>query len=111
MKSVLVTGASTGIGRASALRMDAAGWRVFASVRREEDGEGLKRAASEHLVPLILDVTDAEQLAAASERIAAAVGAAGLDGLVNNAGIAVMAPLETVALDDLRHQLEVNLIS
>ncbi len=111
VKSVLVTGASTGIGRASALRMDAAGWRVFASVRREEDGEGLKRAASEHLVPLILDVTDAEQLAAASERIAAAVGAAGLDGLVNNAGIAVMAPLETVALDDLRHQLEVNLIS
>lgn len=111
MKSVLVTGASTGIGRASALRMDAAGWRVFASVRREEDGEDLRRAASERLVPLILDVTNAEQVAATAERIENEVGGAGLDGLVNNAGIAVMAPLETIPLDDLRHQLEVNLIS
>lgn len=91
--------------------MDAAGWRVFASVRREEDGEDLQRAGSERLVPLILDVTEAEQVAAAAERIGAAVGSTGLDGLVNNAGIAVMAPLETVALEDLRHQLEVNLVS
>jgi NAD(P)-dependent dehydrogenase (short-subunit alcohol dehydrogenase family) len=91
--------------------MDADGWRVFASVRREEDAEDLRQAASGRLVPLILDVTDAGQLAAAAERIGAEVGAAGLDGLVNNAGIAVMAPLETIELDDLRHQLEVNLIS
>jgi NAD(P)-dependent dehydrogenase (short-subunit alcohol dehydrogenase family) len=111
VKSVLITGASTGIGRAGALRMDADGWRVFASVRREEDAEDLRQAASGRLVPLILDVTDAGQLAAAAERIGAEVGAAGLDGLVNNAGIAVMAPLETIELDDLRHQLEVNLIS
>jgi len=111
VKSVLVTGASTGIGRATALRMDAAGWRVFASVRREQDGEDLGRVASGRLVPLILDVTDSEQVAAAAERVAAEVGPAGLDGLVNNAGIAVMAPLETVGLDDLRHQLEVNLIA
>ncbi len=111
VKSVLVTGASTGIGRASALRMDGEGWRVFASVRREEDGEDLRQAASARLVPLILDVTDAEQVAGAAERIGDEVGPAGLDGLVNNAGIAVMAPLETVALEDLRHQLEVNLIA
>lgn len=111
VKSVLITGASTGIGRASALRMDAEGWRVFATVRREEDGEDLRRAASERLTPLILDVTDAAQVEAAAERVAAEVGAAGLDGLVNNAGIAVMAPLETIPIEDLRHQLEVNLIS
>lgn len=111
MKSVLITGASTGIGRASALRMDAEGWRVFASVRREEDGEDLRQSASARLVPLILDVTNVEQVAAAAERIGDEVGAAGLDGLVNNAGIAVMAPLETLALEDLRHQLEVNLIA
>lgn len=91
--------------------MDAEGWRVFASVRREQDAEGLRRAASERLVPLILDVTDAGQLAAVAERIGAEVEAAGLDGLVNNAGIAVMAPLETIPLEDFRHQLEVNLIS
>lgn len=111
VKSVLITGASTGIGRASALRMDAAGWRVFATVRGEEDAEGLRRAGSERLRPLLLDITAAEQIAATAECVAAEVGTDGLDGLVNNAGIAVMAPLETLQLDDLRHQLEVNLVS
>ena len=111
MRSVLVTGASTGIGRATALRMDAEGWRVFASVRRDEDAAALRDAGSERLVPLMLDVTDAEQIAAAAMQIGEAVGEGGLDGLVNNAGIAVMSPLETLPLDDLRRQLEVNLIS
>ncbi|HEY0391990.1 MAG TPA: SDR family NAD(P)-dependent oxidoreductase [Solirubrobacterales bacterium] len=111
MKSVLITGASTGIGRASALRMDAEGWRVFASVRREEDAAALRKVASERLVPLMLDVTDADQIAAVTEQIGGTVGKGGLDGLVNNAGIAVMSPLETIPLDDLRQQLEVNLIS
>lgn len=91
--------------------MDAAGWRVFASVRREEDAEALRQAGSQRLETLLLDVTDPAQIAAAAERVGAEVGAAGLDGLVNNAGIAVMAPLETIPLEDLRHQLEVNLIS
>jgi NAD(P)-dependent dehydrogenase (short-subunit alcohol dehydrogenase family) len=91
--------------------MDAEGWRVFASVRREEDAANLREAASEQLVPLLLDVTDAEQIAATVELIGEAVGRTGLDGLVNNAGIAVMAPLETIPLEDLRQQLEVNLIS
>jgi NAD(P)-dependent dehydrogenase (short-subunit alcohol dehydrogenase family) len=111
VKSVLITGASTGIGRASALRMDANGWRVFAGVRREEDAAALRGAASDRLVPLMLDVTDAAQISAAAEQVAAAVGKAGLDGLVNNAGIGVMAPLETVPIEDLRHQIEVNLVS
>jgi NAD(P)-dependent dehydrogenase (short-subunit alcohol dehydrogenase family) len=109
VKSVLITGASTGIGRASALRLDAEGWRVFAGVRREEDAESLGQAASERLLPLNLDVTDTGQIAAASERITAEVGEAGLDGLVNNAGIAVPGPLEALPIDDFRRQVEVNL--
>jgi len=109
MKSVLITGASTGIGRASAMRMDAAGWRVFAGVRREEDADSLRAEASSRLAPLTLDVTDAAQIAAAAERIESEVGSTGLDGLVNNAGIAVPSPLETIPLEDFRHQIEVNL--
>ncbi|HEU4736488.1 MAG TPA: SDR family NAD(P)-dependent oxidoreductase [Solirubrobacterales bacterium] len=109
MKSVLITGASTGIGRAAALRLDRAGWRVFAGVRRQEDAVSLRAEASSNLEPLTLDVTEADQIAAAAERIATAVGATGLDGLVNNAGIAVPSPLETLPVDDFRHQIEVNL--
>jgi NAD(P)-dependent dehydrogenase (short-subunit alcohol dehydrogenase family) len=111
MRSVLITGASTGIGRAAALRMDAEGWRVFAGVRREEDAAALRAATSERLVPVMLDVTDAGQIAAAVAMVAGEVGEAGLDGLVNNAGIAVLGPLETVPVDDFRRQLEVNLVA
>jgi NAD(P)-dependent dehydrogenase (short-subunit alcohol dehydrogenase family) len=111
VKSVLITGASTGIGRASALRMDAEGWRVFATVRREEDAAKLRDASSERLVPLMLEVTEASQIAAVAGQIGEAVGGSGLDGLVNNAGMAVMSPLETIPLEDLRKQLEVNLVS
>jgi NAD(P)-dependent dehydrogenase (short-subunit alcohol dehydrogenase family) len=110
VRSVLVTGASTGIGRAAALRLDTSGWQVFAGVRREEDAASLREAGSERLTPLILDVTVPEQIAAAAARIEAESDG-GLDGLVNNAGVAVPGPLETVPLDDLRHQLEVNLVA
>lgn len=110
MQSVLVTGASTGIGRATALRLDGSGWKVFAGVRREEDAVSLRAEASERLTPVILDVTDHEQIAAAAERIERESDG-GLDGLVNNAGVAVPGPLETVPLEDLRHQLEVNLVA
>ncbi len=102
-----MTGASTGIGRASALRLDGAGWRVFAGVRREEDAESLREAGSERLTPVHLDVTDADQIAAAAERVGA--GGGGLAGLVNNAGVAVPSPLETIPIEDFRRQLEVNL--
>jgi NAD(P)-dependent dehydrogenase (short-subunit alcohol dehydrogenase family) len=108
VRAVLVTGASTGIGRATALRLDAAGWTVFAGVRRESDAEALVAAGSDRLVPLIIDVTDAGQIAAAAERIGAEAGG-GLGGLVNNAGIAIPGPLETLPLDDFRRQVEVNL--
>lgn len=108
MRFVLVTGASTGIGRATALRLDRAGWNVFAGVRREEDAEALRADGSERLTPLMLDVTDPERIAAAAERVEAEANGR-LDGLVNNAGVAVPSPLETMPIEDFRRQVEVNL--
>ncbi|MEZ5075954.1 MAG: SDR family NAD(P)-dependent oxidoreductase [Solirubrobacterales bacterium] len=107
MDSVLVTGASTGIGRATALRLAAAGWRVFAGVRREEDAAALREAAVGPLQPLFLDVTDPGQIEAARERVEA--DGAALAGLVNNAGVAIPGPLETLPLEDFRRQVEINL--
>lgn len=109
MRSVLVTGASTGIGRATALRLDGSGWRVFAGVRDPADGESLGAEGSERIVPLRLDVTEPDQIAAAAARVEEEAEG-GLHGLVNNAGVAIPGPLETVPLEDLRHQLEVNLV-
>jgi NAD(P)-dependent dehydrogenase (short-subunit alcohol dehydrogenase family) len=108
MRTVLVTGASTGIGRATALRLDADGWRVFAGTRDPADGESLGQAASDRLVSITLDVTIPEQIAAAAELIEREAGS-GLDGLVNNAGVAIPGPLETIPLEDFRRQIEVNL--
>jgi len=108
VRSVLITGASTGIGRATALRLDAAGWQVFAGVRKQADAESLRADGSERLEPLILDITDADQIAAAVARIDFEAGGS-LTGLVNNAGVAIPSPLETMPLDDFRRQIEVNL--
>jgi NAD(P)-dependent dehydrogenase (short-subunit alcohol dehydrogenase family) len=108
VRAVLITGASTGIGRATALALDTTGWQVFAGVRRQEDAEALRQAGSERLTPLILDITDAEQILAAAARIEAEADG-GLDGLVNNAGVAIPGPLETLAVEDFRRQIEVNM--
>ena len=108
--AIVVTGASTGIGRACALQLDRLGFRVFAGVRRVEDGEALKRSASERLACIVLDVTDEGSIAEVTGVVEAAVGERGLWGLVNNAGIAVACPLEFVPIPDLREQLEVNAI-
>jgi len=110
VRSVLVTGASTGIGRAAALRLDRSGWKVFAGVRKAEDAESLQASASPRLTPVFLDVTDPEQVAAAAELVERE-SEEGLGGLVNNAGVAIPGPLETIPLEDFRHQLEVNLIA
>jgi NAD(P)-dependent dehydrogenase (short-subunit alcohol dehydrogenase family) len=105
--AVVITGCSTGIGRACALGLDRAGFTVFAGVRREADGEALRSDASGGLEPLIVDVTDGETIAAAAARVREATGGR-LAGLVNNAGITVGGPVEAVPLDDFRQQLEVN---
>ncbi len=106
----VVTGASSGIGQACAMALDARGGRVFAGVRREADAQRIGSQASARLTPLLLDVTDPDAIAAAARRVEEAVGETGVAGLVNNAGIAVAGPLEVVPLAELRKQLEVNVI-
>lgn len=107
---ILITGASKGIGRAAALHLDKLGFHVLAGVRKLADGEALCREASNRLRPIQIDVTDPTLIASAAQQITQIVGDAGLYGLVNNAGIAVAAPLEFIPLDDLRWQLEVNVV-
>ena len=110
LPAVVITGASTGIGAACALDLDGRGFRVFAGVRKEADGQRLASRASDRLSPLMLDVTDSAMIEAAVETVGAAVGESGLAGLVNNAGILVPGPLELVSIERLRQQLEVNVI-
>jgi NAD(P)-dependent dehydrogenase (short-subunit alcohol dehydrogenase family) len=101
--TVLVTGASSGIGHVTALHLAELGFDAVGAVRKDEDAERLR---AEGLRAVQLDVTDAGTIAAARE----ALGDGPLAGLVNNAGIGVAAPLEFLPLDRLRHQLEVNLV-
>jgi NAD(P)-dependent dehydrogenase (short-subunit alcohol dehydrogenase family) len=108
--AVVITGASTGVGRATALLLDKQGYQVFAGVRQEKDAELIKLDSSVNLTPIILDVTKIEQIKYATEIVLSAVGEKGLLGLVNNAGILVDGPLEYLALDELRWQFEVNVI-
>jgi len=105
---VLVTGASSGIGRATALRLATSGYHVFAGVRKPADGAALAEAATRELTPVMLDVTDMQQINSAVKTIAGHVGDAGLTGLVNNAGIGVFGPLELIPVEQFRRQLEVN---
>lgn len=108
-RSVVVTGASTGIGLACAVHLDKLGFRVFAGVRKKEDGRRLQSQASPQLIPLLLDVTRQDHIDAAAARIRETVGDAGLAGLVNNAGVAVAGPLELIPVAEFRRQFEVNL--
>jgi NAD(P)-dependent dehydrogenase (short-subunit alcohol dehydrogenase family) len=107
--TVVISGASKGIGRATALHLDAIGFRVFAGVRTEKDAHELRAAASERLEPVQLDVTSSASVASAAESIREEAPT-GLAGIVNNAGIVVPGPLECLPLDRLREQLEVNVI-
>ncbi|GDY30469.1 SDR family oxidoreductase [Gandjariella thermophila] len=109
-RTVVVTGASKGIGAATVRRLAGRGVRVIAGVRREEDGAALKEQLADRVLPVQLDVTDQDAIAAAAEVVRAEVAERGLNGLVNNAGIAVAAPVEFLPPGELRHQLEVNVI-
>ena len=109
MKSVVVTGASTGIGWGCVKVLVAGGYRVFGGVRRNEDGERLSKEFGEAFRPLIFDVTDPKAVSAAAEEVKEAIGRDALSGPVNNAGIAVAGPLLYLKIDDFTRQLEVNL--
>ncbi len=106
--AVVITGASTGIGRACALELAGRGHRVFAGVRRREDGDALRAAGGESVTPLSLEVTSSESIQAAVKSVEAELGDQGLLGLVNNAGISGGGPIEYLDLDDLRALFEVN---
>jgi NAD(P)-dependent dehydrogenase (short-subunit alcohol dehydrogenase family) len=120
MPTALITGASTGIGDATALRLARSGWNVLAGVRNPAAGEALVAQVAEageagegdgrhgRLTPIQLDITDAAQIAAAAELVAQRTGAGRLDALVNNAGVAIGGPLEMLPLTELREQMEVN---
>lgn len=108
MAAVVVTGASTGIGRACAARLARRGTLVFAGVRKEVDGKELERELGSKVVPLQLDVTRPDQIEEARERVAAELGSHRLVGLVNNAGVAIGGPVEYLPLDLWREQFEVN---
>jgi NAD(P)-dependent dehydrogenase (short-subunit alcohol dehydrogenase family) len=108
---VIITGASTGIGRACALDLAQRGFQVFAGVREKRAGEALLEEAAMPLEPVILDITKAAQIEAAVTEIADKLGELPLAGLVNNAGITVNGPLEFVRLPDLRRQLEINVVA
>ncbi|HEV7527916.1 MAG TPA: SDR family oxidoreductase [Solirubrobacteraceae bacterium] len=116
MPTVLITGASTGIGQATALRLAGAGWTVLAGVRNHDAGERLAgEAPSGRVQPLILDVTDFQQIVAAAARVSELGGGGDsspgrLDALVNNAGIGFGGPLELIHPDDLRKQFDVNVL-
>ncbi len=107
---IVITGASTGIGRECALYFDRLGYRVFAGVRKPSDGEALVRAASPRLSPVIIDVTDARTITEAAAQVEQALGDVALVGLVNNAGIGIGGPVEFLQASELRRQMEVNLI-
>jgi NAD(P)-dependent dehydrogenase (short-subunit alcohol dehydrogenase family) len=110
-RSVLITGASTGIGEACAQRLARNGWRVFAGVRKTVDGERLATAVSGSgsLQPVTLDVTDEHGVDAALAEVAEATGG-GLQAVVNNAGVGYGGPVEYLSLDQWRQQFEVNVI-
>jgi NAD(P)-dependent dehydrogenase (short-subunit alcohol dehydrogenase family) len=108
----LITGASTGIGRATALRLARGGWTVLAGVRDPAAGESLaQEAVAERVVPVELDVTDPAQIAAAVERVRGQTADGRLDALVNNAGIGLGGPLELISPEDLRRQFDVNVFA
>jgi len=108
MKTVLITGASTGIGEAAARRLARHGWRVFAGVRKQSDAEALRADAEGEIRPIILDVTQPDQITAAMAALSEALQGERLTGLVNNAGIAMMGPLAVQPLDDFKAHFEVN---
>jgi NAD(P)-dependent dehydrogenase (short-subunit alcohol dehydrogenase family) len=108
--AVVVTGASTGIGEATATHLASLGFIVFAGVRKDADAERLKANGPGRLEPVRLDVTDAESIEAAVAEVREKTGGEELVGLVNNAGIAVSGPIEFIPVEELRRQLDVNVV-
>lgn len=110
MKNIVITGASTGIGFSTAKALINKGYRVFGSVRKEADAQRLKQELGKNFEPLYFDVTDEAAVKKEAARLEQMIGNEGLVALVNNAGIAVIGPMMHLPLDEMRKQLEVNVI-
>jgi NAD(P)-dependent dehydrogenase (short-subunit alcohol dehydrogenase family) len=110
MKSVVITGASTGIGWAAAKLLLDRGFRVFGSVRKQADADRLKGDFGASFTPLVFDVTDEAAVLAAAREVRNQLNGETLAGLINNAGIAVPGPVLELAVDEFRRQMEVNFI-
>lgn len=108
-RNVLITGASTGIGYASAKYLSDKGWRVFAGVRKAEDAARLSAELGDSVRPVICDVTDADIIKSAAEQVRQDLAGQTLSGLVNNAGIAVAGPLLHLPPEEMTRQMDVNL--
>ncbi len=108
-KAILITGSSTGIGKACSLHLDKIGFKVYAGVRKQTDGDNLKEEASDRLTPLILDVTDSVSIADAVSTIEKENNGK-LFGLINNAGIGLIGVVEAILIDDIRKLMDVNVI-
>ena len=106
---VVITGASSGIGRATALLLDQLGHLVFAGVRRPSDGDALAAESSDRLTPVLLDVTDEDSIAAAVDTVSQSAPG-GISGLVNNAGLSLNGPLELLSAGDIKRLMDVNVL-
>lgn len=107
-KTVVITGASSGIGRSSVSRMVQSGWRVFATVRKEQDGDQLRSDFGTIITPVTMDVTNRTSVTAAAEQVASLLQDSGLDGLVNVAGVGKVRPVEYMTQDDLQEIFDIN---
>jgi NAD(P)-dependent dehydrogenase (short-subunit alcohol dehydrogenase family) len=110
-KDVVVTGVTTGIGQATTKVLISKGYRVFGSVRKQSDADDLQKELGNSVVPLIMDITDANAVHEAAEKVGSMIGDRNLVGLVNNVGMVVSGPLLYLRISEYRRQLEVNLIS
>ncbi len=110
MKSIVVTGASSGIGRKIAQTLVASGFRVFGSVRKTSDAKAVAAELGENFVPLTFDVTDRKAVDAAAAQVEGVLKGEKLAGLVNNAGIAVIGAVQTLSPDEFQNQFDVNLM-
>ncbi len=107
-KNILITGASTGIGYDLAKVFISNGYRVFGSVRKQEDADRLSQDFGKGFYPLFFDVTDFKAVEAAYDQLNSEIGNVGLGGLINNAGIAIGGPFMDLSIDEFKHQFEVN---
>ncbi len=109
MKSIVITGASSGIGRATALRLARNGWRVFGAVRKDADANALQTEAGGNVETVLLDVTNGESITRSARKVAERLAGGGLDALFNNAGIGITSPVEYTSPEKLREIFEINL--